>query len=465
MLPPSADMVRIRIVEKPDSWPRVCASVASTRPSAAAAAAVTTVMMTKPGRCEKSGSWNTSRAHRNITQICTKPMSVRNSHLPARRPRHADARRQQPLERARLDLVEQRPAGAADHREQQEHHADAGGVERDERPASAVACASRRRSRRRCPSAPPCPMLTRRHAAVASAAAAAARHRRRRAAAASAAPACSLELLQAALHHQVRRGGHRDLLQQSVDHLRRDRIRDVREQLDRRSAAAEAARSRRPRRCPPGSRPRPARSPFLTSASAAARSASAPPCLRRPRSVCTCRLPSFASPAATRWLNSEWSSSTTAMLIFARAAGAGRRTPWRRSRRRRSAARTSSPARRGRAAGWSGRRGSTSTSLAQLPSGQVDEHRLKARAAHVDVLDCAAGLRARDRAAAAARRRRQSSAPAPAVRHRRRASGAARAGRATPWPAARRVAASPCGGGRPCGPRARRACPAAITLP
>ena len=40
MLPPSADIVRIRIVEKPDSCARVRASVASTRPSAAAAAAV-----------------------------------------------------------------------------------------------------------------------------------------------------------------------------------------------------------------------------------------------------------------------------------------------------------------------------------------------------------------------------------------------------------------------------------------
>jgi hypothetical protein len=39
MLPPSADIVRIRIVENPDSCARVRASVASTSPNADAALA------------------------------------------------------------------------------------------------------------------------------------------------------------------------------------------------------------------------------------------------------------------------------------------------------------------------------------------------------------------------------------------------------------------------------------------
>ena len=50
MLPPSADIVRMRIVDMPESCARVRASVASTRPKPAAAAAVKVVITTKPGR-------------------------------------------------------------------------------------------------------------------------------------------------------------------------------------------------------------------------------------------------------------------------------------------------------------------------------------------------------------------------------------------------------------------------------
>ena len=44
------------------------------------------VITRKPGRCENSGSLNTSQPHRNITQSCAMPMSARNIHFPASRP-------------------------------------------------------------------------------------------------------------------------------------------------------------------------------------------------------------------------------------------------------------------------------------------------------------------------------------------------------------------------------------------
>lgn len=52
-LPPSADIVRIRIVENPESRARVRATAASTRPGVEAAAAAATVMTRKPGTWEK----------------------------------------------------------------------------------------------------------------------------------------------------------------------------------------------------------------------------------------------------------------------------------------------------------------------------------------------------------------------------------------------------------------------------
>ena len=50
-----------------------------------------------------------------------------------------------------------------------------------------------------------------------------------------------LELIEAAFHQQIRRGGHGDLLQESIDHLRGNWIRFVRQQLNGRSTTREAA--------------------------------------------------------------------------------------------------------------------------------------------------------------------------------------------------------------------------------
>ena len=49
MLPPTDDMIRMMIVAMPESWARVRAAVARTRPKLAAAAAVKAVITMKPG--------------------------------------------------------------------------------------------------------------------------------------------------------------------------------------------------------------------------------------------------------------------------------------------------------------------------------------------------------------------------------------------------------------------------------
>ncbi len=247
MLPPSADIVRMRIVEKPESWARERASVARMSARAAAAAAVASVITTKPARCEKSGRPNARLPQRNITVSCAKPTATRNTHLPKQDSRHAEPRAQEALERARLHLLEQHAACRSDHREEQEHHADAGGVERNQRPALLVAGAhdvddldvrAHRRTARAAGRARPLtglqpwnprvhrgPLLRRERARV------------------------GLELPHAALHHQVWRRRHRDLLQQPPDHVGRNRIGRIGEQRDR----EDRRRSRIDRR------PRPAR--------------------------------------------------------------------------------------------------------------------------------------------------------------------------------------------------------------
>ncbi len=92
-----------------------------------------------------------------------------------------------------------------------------------------------------------------------------------------------LELAHASLHQQVGRRRHRHLLQQAEHHLRRDRIRDVGEQLNRRPAAARSRSSRTPPPIPFGITTATGTSPSRTSASAAARSSAAPaPARRRP---------------------------------------------------------------------------------------------------------------------------------------------------------------------------------------
>ena len=50
MLPPSEDMMRMMMVDMPDSWARVRAAVARTSPKPAAAAAVNAVITKNPGR-------------------------------------------------------------------------------------------------------------------------------------------------------------------------------------------------------------------------------------------------------------------------------------------------------------------------------------------------------------------------------------------------------------------------------
>ena len=105
---------------------------------------------------------------------------------------------------------------------------------------------------------------------------AAARCRPRSAGPASACPAYFSNWPMPPLHHQVGRRRHRHLLQQAADHLRRDRIGHVGEQLDARRVSA-AGRSRRPSR--PGlsaARPRPARRRSAPAPRRAARSSAAP---------------------------------------------------------------------------------------------------------------------------------------------------------------------------------------------
>jgi hypothetical protein len=86
MLPPSAFSPSTIRFASPESCWRVRESVASTSPNAAAAAAVNTVMITKPGRWERSGSLNTSMPHTNITAICAHANVVKASHLASRSP-------------------------------------------------------------------------------------------------------------------------------------------------------------------------------------------------------------------------------------------------------------------------------------------------------------------------------------------------------------------------------------------
>jgi hypothetical protein len=144
---------------------------------------------------------------------------------------HPEARREHAIERTGVHLVEERAARARD-REQQEHHADAGSIERHEAFAIALSLAhhvddvdadaerSRRRGRRsgcagralrlqaREPRVNRGALLGRERAGV------------------------LLELLHPALHHQIRRARHRHFLQQSADHLRRDLIRHVGQEFD-----------------------------------------------------------------------------------------------------------------------------------------------------------------------------------------------------------------------------------------
>ena len=188
-------------------------------------------------------------------------MSVRSSHLPDE---HAascrcfvDSSRSSVPDSTSSSSV---PAGAADRREQQEHHADAGRVERDRaiRARSSVritSTVSMPHAHRSPPPAAPDPAVLpplRSAAKRGSHASTAAR------CCGVSGPAFFSNCSQAALHQQIRRGGHRDLLQQPVDHLRRDRIRHVRQQLDRRPTRRRSRGSRMPRRGLPGSRSRPA---------------------------------------------------------------------------------------------------------------------------------------------------------------------------------------------------------------
>ena len=76
MLPPTAEIERITMVEIPLSCWRVRHNVASTSPKEAAVAAVTRVITANPGRWWKRSSRNASFPHRNMTQIWSMPSSV-----------------------------------------------------------------------------------------------------------------------------------------------------------------------------------------------------------------------------------------------------------------------------------------------------------------------------------------------------------------------------------------------------
>ena len=199
----------------------------------------------------------------------------------------------------------------------------------------------------------------------------------------------ALELRDATLHQDVRRRRHRHFLQQAVDHLRRD--------LDprRRPAAARAAPAAWPkRRC---ARRQPARqndrdrhvpvAHQLFRGGAIQRRALAVRVDRRPHAQTLLRRGVRRS---DRRLSSLSSSSTTATRIRARGA-----LPWlpntvakiekkidrqQEGQRLRDAIALEVGPADPQAA---------SQSFPQLPSGQMDEHRLQARAADLDVLDLA----------------------------------------------------------------------------
>ena len=169
-------------------------------------------------------------------------MSAMNSHLPSEHAAHAGARAEQPVERAVLFLLEQRAAGAGA-REEQEHHADAGGVERDQSSfgpslphdvdrvessrlgdAGAAGAAGRRRGCIRISQA----------SNDARCCAASAGRRTSRTSHARRAPSASGAAVNA------------DFLQQALHDLRRDRIGGIGQQLDARrgdAGAPEAARA------------------------------------------------------------------------------------------------------------------------------------------------------------------------------------------------------------------------------
>ena len=136
MLPPSADMVRIRMVEKPESCARE-ARVARISARAAAAADVASVITAKPGRCENSGKPNatvptgTSRSAARSRQHQEHHLPTRIPDIPMRVHRRRSSVPDSTSSRTRCR--------GADHGKQQEHHADARGIKRDERRALVAA--------------------------------------------------------------------------------------------------------------------------------------------------------------------------------------------------------------------------------------------------------------------------------------------------------------------------------------
>ena len=153
--------------------------------------------------------------------------------------RHPHAGGQDAVEGARVHLVEERAARPRD-REQQEHHADPGGVERNEALGLPLAHDVHRVD------ADAERAAVRFGAARAGRARAEPRHPRvdGGALAGRQGPRVFFELPNPALHEHVRRGGHRDLLQQPGHHLRRNRIRHVGQQLNTWGVGGLAERSR-----------------------------------------------------------------------------------------------------------------------------------------------------------------------------------------------------------------------------
>ena len=94
---------------------------------------------------------NTSAPQTNMTVSWTTPTIEKKIQLPTSSVPMSDVRGQQPLERAAFLFLEQ-DRGRAGHGEQQEHHADAGGVVGDDRRTLA-----RRRPRRLASRSPPRP--------------------------------------------------------------------------------------------------------------------------------------------------------------------------------------------------------------------------------------------------------------------------------------------------------------------
>ena len=200
-------------------------------------------------------------------------------------------------------------------------------------------------------------------------------------------PGVPLELLHPSLHHQIGSRGHRDLLQQPLDHLRRDRIGRVGEQHDRRPGTGE--------------------SPLLEAGADALRDhdgdrhiaipdqplrAGAIECRRVRRGRADPQRALLAQrlddpPRELRLVLVDDLQSTREASDRRHV----RRTRWRKSRRRQSGARTSAFAPPGRASGSSSRCRAASASLAQLPSGQMNEYGLQARPTHLDVIHGSAG--------------------------------------------------------------------------